>query len=362
MKNDLEQPETLSTTGSLSLSKGPTRNGILDFFKYISAIAVILVHAPLPGIPGAFANAVGVSGVGFFYLITGYALWGIDKELMCRKIRKRLLRNGIITIITVAVYFIFAWVYASRNHMLYPLKMNLRRPVTYVRMLLLGDFEFINGSALWFMIALLYCYVIFYVIVRFELKKLVYIMTIPLLVLRIVVDTYVNSYPVSWHLSGNLLVGALPMVCLGYVIADQQERLKRIPNRALILCSVLGALAMFATVLFTVGRLNISQPFKILWFTAIFIYGINNPDRHICKPIETCGRQDTLLIYLVHFLFLILIYDYLHAMPHPVKHFDWVFPLTVVAVTLIFSRLVSIVISNFIHLYYYKSHHRGPLA
>ena len=326
------------------------RNGIIDFWKYIAAIAVILVHIPLPGIWGCFATAIGVSGVGFFYLITGYALWGTDKEFMCSKIRKRLLRNGIITIITVAVYFIFAWVYASRHHMLYPLKMKLREPVTYVRMLFLGDFEFINGSALWFMIALLYCYAIFYVIVRFELKKLVYIMTIPLLVLRIVVDTYVNSYPVSWHLSGNLLVGALPMVCLGYVIADQQERLRQISNRTLILCSVFGALAMFVTVLFTIGRLNISQPFKILWFTAIFIYGINNPDRHICKPIETCGRHDTLLIYLSHFLILILVSEYLYGLPHPPKHLDWICPLVVVAITLILARLVSIVVFHYYSL------------
>jgi len=324
------------------LSKDSNRNGIIDFFKYISAIGVILVHIPLPGLCGVLMNAIGVCGVGFFYIITGYACWGTDKDLMCRKILKRLKRNGIITILAVAVYFIFAWYYKKRTYELYPLKSALRLPSTYIRMLFLGDFELIYGAALWFMVALLYCYIIFYIIVRFDLKKLVYIMTIPLLILRIVVDTYVNSYPVSWHLSGNLIVGALPMVCLGYVIADQKERLKDIKNWVLILCSVISALAMFVTVLFYIGRFNVSQPFKILCAASIFVYGINNPDRHICKPIEKCGRQDTLFIYLVHFLLLILINDYLHAMPHPPKHLDWIFPLTVVAVTLIFARLVSL--------------------
>ena len=51
----------------------PVRNGIIDFWKYIAAIGVIFVHAPLPGMWGSFATAVGVSGVGFFYIITGYA-------------------------------------------------------------------------------------------------------------------------------------------------------------------------------------------------------------------------------------------------------------------------------------------------
>lgn len=322
----------------------PSRNGFIDFWKYIAAIAVILVHAPLPGVWGNFATAVGVSGVGFFYIITGYACWGTDKEVMCHKILKRLLRNGIITIITVAVYFAFAWIYNSHNHMLYPLKRAMQLPVTYARIFLLGDFEFMYGSPLWFMIALLYCYVIFYLIVRFDLKKLVYIMTVPLLILRIVVDTWVNSYPVSWHWSGNLFVGALPMVCLGYIIADQKENLKRLPDWVLILCSLLGAAAMFATVIFKVGKLNISQPFKILWFTAIFIYGINHPDRHICKPIETCGRHDTLLIYLCHYLILIIVSELMYSMRHPIKHMDWIVPLIIVVISLLFSRLVSVLI------------------
>ena len=322
----------------------PVRNGIIDFWKYIAAIGVIFVHAPLPGMWGSFATAVGVSGVGFFYIITGYACWGPDKEIMCRKILRRLLRNGIITIITLAVYFTFAWIYSSHNHALYSLKRAMKLPVTYARMFLLGDFEFMYGSPLWFMIALLYCYVIFYVIVRFDLKKLVYIMTVPLLILRIVVDTWVNSYPVSWHWSANLIVGALPMVCLGYIIADQKENLKKIPDWVLILCSVLGALAMFATVIFKIGNLNISQLFKILWFTAIFVYAINNPDRHICRFIENCGRYDTLFIYLSHFLILIIVSELMYSMPHLPKHMNWIVPLTVAAVSLLIARVIGFMV------------------
>ena len=321
------------------------RNGIIDFWKYIAAIGVILVHIPLPGACGIIMNAVGVCGVGFFYIVTGYACWGTDKDLMCRKILKRLRRNGIITILTVAVYFIFAWFYAKKNYALYPLKRALRLPITYIRMIFLGDFELIYGAALWFMIALLYCYIIFCIIVRFDLKKLVYIMTIPLLIIRIVVDTYVNSYPVSWHLSGNLIVGALPMVCLGYIIADQKERLKNIKNWILILVSILSTLAMFVTVLFYIGRFNISQPFKILCAASIFVYGINNPDHHICKPLEKCARQDTLLIYLSHFIILIILSEYMYSLHIPQKQLKWYLPLAVVASSLLLARVVSVLIN-----------------
>ena len=346
MIEEQNQPGSLSIAcPELVEGKGPNRNGIIDFFKYIAAIGVILVHIPLPGVWGILMNAVGVCGVGFFYIITGYACWGTDKALMCRKILKRLRRNGIITIITVAVYFIFAWFYKKRIYALYPLKRALRLPSTYLSMILLGDFELIYGAALWFMIALLYCYIIFYVIVRFDLKKVVYIMTIPLLILRIVVDTYVNSYPVSWHLSGNLIVGALPMVCLGYIIADQKERLKNIKNWILILVSILSTLAMFVTVLFYIGRFNISQPFKILCAASIFVYGINNPDRHICKPLEKCARQDTLLIYLSHFLLIIILSEKIYSLRPLPKHLDWYLPLAVIVASLLLARVVSVLIN-----------------
>ena len=243
------------------------RNGIIDFWKFIFAIGVILVHIPLPGVWGNIGTAVGVCGVGFFYLISGYACYGPDKNVMCSKIMKRFQRNGIITIIAVAIYFLFAFIaakyFGSRQDFLL-FKQYVKNPNSYIRMILLGDFEFIYGSALWFMVALLYGYLIFYVIVRFELKKVVYVLTPILLLARIVVDSYVNSFPVSWHISANLLIGALPMMLLGYVIADKKESLCKISNPALIILSIVSAALMFLAVNFKVGKIDVSQPFKIL--------------------------------------------------------------------------------------------------
>ena len=180
-------------------------------------------------------------------------------------------------------------------------------------------------------------------------------MTVPLMILRIVVDTWVNSYPVSWHWSANLIVGALPMVCLGYIIADQKEKLALIPAWKLIVCCLVSAAAMFLTSIFSVGRLNISQPFKILCGASLFVLCINNPQRHLCRFVESCGRHDSLLVYLSHFLILIIVSELMYSMPHLPKHMDWIVPLTVAAVSLVFARIVSIVI-----LHYYKCHCRGP--
>ncbi|MBR7079305.1 MAG: acyltransferase [Treponema sp.] len=325
------------------------RNGIIDFWKFVSAIGVILVHIPLPGVYGKIGTAVGVCGVGFFYIISGYACYGPDKNVMCSKIMRRFKRNGIITIIAVAIYFLFAFIAAKyfgnrQDFLLF--KQYVKNPNSFIRMILLGDFEFIYGSALWFMVALLYGYLIFYVIVRFELKKAVYVLTPILLIARIVVDSYVNSFPVSWHISANLLIGALPMMFLGYVIADKKESLCKISNPVLIILCIVSAALMFVTVIFKVGRIDISQPFKILCAASIFVHGIKNSRSHILKPVEKLGREDSLYIYLSHFIIIVLLSEWIYSFYYNEKILSWQLPLLVIIATLIFSRLLSLLVKG----------------
>lgn len=322
------------------------RNGYLDFWKFIAAIGVILVHVPIPGIYGRIMNAVGVCGVGFFYLISGYACYGEDKKQMCRKIVRRFIKNGLITFIAIILYFVFSLVEQKITKGYYGWIRNFRNPSLYIRMLLLGDFEVIYGAALWFMIALLYCYLIFLPIVRFNLRKTVYILTPLLLILRIIVDSYVNSFPVSWHLSANVIIGALPMMLLGYLIAEQKEKLICIADWEIIAGAVISALCMFFAVNHKIHRIDISQPFKILTAAFIFLYGIKKPQAHICKPLEKLGREDSLFIYLCHFPVIIVLVDIYYRLPVRQKNLEWMLPFVVIIVSLILARALSLLIKG----------------
>ena len=275
------------------------RNYFWDFWKFIAAIGVILVHAPLPGNLGKCLEAVGTWGVSFFFLISGYACFGPSRETS-GKILKRLRRNGIITAIAVAVYFLFTYlVYRGDPGQMLLWKISLRKPVTYVRMILLGDFEFIYGTALWFMVALLYGYLVFYVLVRFGLKKVIYVLLPLFLILRIAVDMRISYTNCDWHWSGNALVGALPMMLLGYVIADNKDKLLKIPTWVLISGSLISAGALFVTSCVKVGGQDISTPFKILCASLVFILGIKKPGWYIVKPISFFGERG-LSLYLSH--------------------------------------------------------------
>ena len=331
------------------------RNGFIDFWKFIAAIGVILVHVPLGGATGNITTAVGVCGVGFFYLISGYACYGPAKTEMCRKITKRLIRNGIITIITVALYFLFAYFEKKAINEYILLKLALRRSSTWWRMFLIGDFEIIYGAALWFMIALLQGYLIFLLIVRFELKTLVYIMTPIFLIIRIIVDSYVNSFGADWHLSGNLIVGALPMMLLGYIMADKEERLTALPNTTIIISIIISTLVMFVTVNFKIGKIDISQPFKILCGASIFLYGIKNPGAHIFRPLETLGREDSLYIYLLHFPIIVLLYDLNYSRSFNKQIIHLPIQLLVIVISVLIARLIGFTVKKFKDFRYRKS-------
>lgn len=320
------------------------RNYFWDFWKFIAAIGVILVHVPFRGTLGTIMDCVGTWGVTFFFLISGFALAG-NNRIICGKILKRLRRNGIITAVAVAAYFLFSYLWARRDNGSFLLwKVALRKPITYVKMLFLGDFECIYGTALWFMIALLYCYLIFYILIRFNLKKVIYILLPIFLIIRIVVDVRVISYGGDWHLSANALVAGLPLMLLGYAIGDNKDRLMKIPTWTLVLCSVITAGIMLLTACVKIGRLNVCTPFKILCAALVLTLGVKKPEWYIVKPIAFLGREDSLYIYLIHFMYAVTITEFIQSRWMTVKGISWQIPLLVIIASVITARIISMLV------------------
>lgn len=323
------------------------RNGFLDFIKYFAAIAIILVHRDFPGAVGGTCAALGNAGVCLFFLISGYACFG-DKTVMPGKILTRFKRNGIITLVTVGIYAVFAFFMKC----IYDLGFDqfirdIKNPMTYVRMLTLGDFDFILAIPLWYMIAILYCYLIFILITKFNLKKVVLIAVVPLLLFRIFMEVYVSSYPeVSWHWSRNAIAGALPIMLLGYLTAAYKDKLK-IKNSLLLLVFFASMIVMFVTANVRVGGLIILEPFKIICATSLFVYAVNNPDIHICKPVEKLGREDSLYIYLSHYMIAFLISFYAFKLLGRTDPVMWSLQFVVIAVVIAVSRLLSVSIKAF---------------
>ena len=206
------------------------------------------------------------------------------------------------------------------------------------------------------MVALLWSYVVFYFINRLSLKKSVYVLAVIFLLLRIVVDTYVNSYNLNWHISGNAIIGALPLMFTGYLISEQKEKSLQIPDTVLILCCVIFAAAMFVFANFKIGPIDLSPIFKMLTAIAIFMLGLKKPQQAIIKPLAYLGRHDSLYIYLSHVAFIILFSNIFYNLPIRQTVIQWQLPLVVILAAVIFARLLGLLTSLIKILCFRNSH------
>ena len=315
-------------------------NHLIDFIKGVAALGVILVHFQFPGVLGSILCSVGVAGVVFFYLVSGYYAYSADDETACRNLLKRFKRNLVILLIAVLIYLVFTVIEQLSLGSIGVWTQQLSDPMLYVRMIFMGDFEFIHGDPLWFMPALLYSYLILWLLHRFRISRYAYALLPVLLLLRIGTETYTNSYGEDWHLSGNFLVGAMPIMLLGHYIASKKDHFAQIPLFLTVPYALSAAALLFVTVNTLVFEIDVSQIFKIWLAVEAFLLAIRLPAKRVIPAVESMGKKYSLYIYLSHYLIGVLIADLLFQFEAPVWIISWLLPIVVIILSVLVSAAI----------------------
>ena len=317
------------------------RNRLLDAMKAIAALGVIFVHFPFPGEIGRICASFGTVGVIFFFLISGYQSHCADPA-DSGKILRRFKRNLLLIAAVIPIFVIYTVVKqialgtASDWVATY-----LLNPITYLRLIVLGDLDFINCGHLWYMVAMLYGYLIIYLMEKFRLHKLFYIALPVLLLLRASMETYTNSFShfswFDWHFSGNFLVGALPIMLLGSFISVNEEKLVALGTRVLLPAAAVMMSLVFLTVNIKLLGLDLSQPFKIAAATAFFMLCLTVTLKGPATILDRIGRHLTLHIYIWHRIVGDLFIDLLTYVRAEQWVYDWCLPVATIAVSLLIS-------------------------
>ena len=322
------------------------RNVFIDFLKYFAAVGIIFVHSKFPGVAGSVISTVFGSGVCFFFLVSGYSCYG-KKDEMIDKIWKRFKRNGLILLFTAAAYFVFAFLMRYFNNIGFEgFIAKLRNPKTYLMIAVFGDFDFIFGIPLWFMVDLLYCYLIFILIVKLDLKKTLVIAIVPLLILKICIEIYVKSMPeLSWHWGNSALLGALPFMLLGYLIACYKDKI-RLSNLSLLIFTAVSLVLICLTVIFRIGGFVFAEPFCILLATSVFLFSVNNPDVNCNERIAKLGKEDSLYIYLFHYMIALFITFYVNRIFGNTMLIRCILPVFNTVIVIILARLIALTVKS----------------
>ena len=314
------------------------RNYTMDVLKAIFAICVILVHFPFPGDIGTVFSTIGITGVIFFFLNSGYHAYDIDDNKACKKIMGRFKRNLKITLIVLGIYLVLMTLEAVIGGYFDEYLGYYTNPWLVPRILLLGDFSFMKADQLWFMVALLYSYLILFLLHKFKIAKYSYYALPIFLIFRIGVETYVNTAGADWHLTSFFLASGFPIMLLGHYLRAKKEAFLKAPLYVTIILTVISISLMYATVYVNVFDINCAQFFKIWTAFELFILALKVPGSKEVPVIGVIGRKYSLYIYLFHFLIGIIIVDIFYIVGMP----DWSFDFLLQILAIIFGVLGSI--------------------
>jgi hypothetical protein len=221
----------------------------------------------------------------------------------------------------------------------------LLNPITYIRLLILGDLDFISCGHLWYMVAMLYGYLILYCMEKYRLRKIFYIALPFLLLLRVSMETYTNSFNhfswFDWHFSGNFIVGALPIMVLGNYICHREEKILKIGAKVFIPCATVLMSLVFLSVNVKIFGMDCSQIFKIAAAAMFFVICLTITLKKPVFALGNIGRDLSLHIYMWHLLAGALIKHLLIGIGATLWVFDWVLPIDTVIVTMALSLLIA---------------------
>lgn len=287
------------------------RNPYFDILKGIACICVVFIHCQFPGDLGMIVTAVAKFAVPVFFMISGYyaitnghfdckrKVWHIIKMILWAE-------TIIFLYELLKSLFMDGWrSYLSETFNLYNLAQSvlLNKPITY--------------SHLWFLYALIYCYITLYFIDKWKMYKTAFFLTIIgqigfLLLgegLTIIGQSYYFTISFGqvlfeWVPYNMYVFRALPYFLLGYLFAKKYINMEysKTMSYALIIMGIIISIIeryligwfqfYFGTIFIVIALFSIAKGYD---GKSVFDNRVLNVFRHI-------GKNYSDFIYIVHVL------------------------------------------------------------
>lgn len=147
------------------MSKQSERNRTINIFKGIACILVVINHYHHSGNLGNIEYTVSHLGVPFFFLVSGYYLFGNNMQLTVKRMKRKIKWILLLLVMHFSIYFadncIKRYLINRTEFTLLAPFQDLRRIITWqtIKSALLWSTG-IFGSAQWFLVALLQVYLV----------------------------------------------------------------------------------------------------------------------------------------------------------------------------------------------------------
>lgn len=277
-----------------------TKNDCLNVWKGIAAFAVVLIHCTLPGVPGEIIKGIARFAVPLFFLISGYFAYGREDAVL----RRREIHILRLYVGAVAVYYLWAAIryflsqrtFAQMGAELFP---DGGRTVS--------DLLFFNRTAmaphLWFMGALVYCYLFYRLLARKRLEERAYLLIPVLLVANLLLGEGRGltgiAVPVRWIRS--FWLTGFPFFLWGSWLACREKQGRLQLHRGAGMALVAGGMLLSSVECLWSGYDELYVG-SILTAGGLFSLALAFADLGKGSLLARIGERDSGNIYLWHML------------------------------------------------------------
>ncbi len=280
-----------------------TRNKTLDMVKAICAYSVVLLHIHFPGTAGNIANVLARFAVPVFFMVSGYFCYRGDDTEFTRTGKK--IRH-VLTLILVAFPVCAMW-NLIQNH----IDGDSQRK--WLESLVSGEhirqFLLYNNSSqvkwhLWFLPALLYCYLLFAAVSRLRLYKLAYVLIPVLLVIHFGMEEFSPYLGEHFRVMQfrNYLFTGFPFFMAGHLIHKHQQEVRNWfgGRREVLLYGMVTAGAVFSLIEYRyLGKQELLLG-SLLMAAGLFLIAMVKQDAKVPEILAAVGQKYSFFIYLFH--------------------------------------------------------------
>lgn len=280
----------------LGKSTFSSRQECFDTLKFFLAFGVVIIHTGFTGYMGLGICALVRVAVPLFFMITGYYLPLMTDE----KFRKHLKKIVLLTIFSTLFYLLYSYAesrvgsYVSSDWFLQTF--NVRR---IAKWLLFNELSFVGH--LWYFYALLYVFVILYIIRKWKRMDIAY-RVLPFLFL----GNYVLSFLGNCIYYRNFLFTGLSYVLLGCLFRNYEKRLlddfhksRTLILGLVVLCVCLG----MEMIVYKLTGLNFVRDhylFTLPMVACIFILCLRQSHWGKGSFLALVGKKYSTYIYIFH--------------------------------------------------------------
>ena len=294
------------------------QNNTLNFLKGLACFAIVWMHTNSGGTVNQVIVCMARFGIPIFFMVSGYFTYKYNKVDYTKVLTKKIIHILKLIVIATLVYIVWQWVaepLIKTGHIPNIIN-NIEKSVQNLNIfniLVLNINPFCG--ILWFLNALLYCYLIWLIVAQVKDKRVIYILAIAILFIGIFARAliqYNHTIPeeVNINYFRNWFFMGLPFFTIGYLIHDYQERIVKIfKPKYMIVAVIIGMIVSFAERLVVPLEVFVGT---VIVSVALFIFAVEKPDLIKIPIINKVGERFCFFIYIAHIIvrdIVLVIYD-----------------------------------------------------